>query len=480
MNRIARFFGADEEWERPALSHAERVNDVRLALGWFLVAALCLELIRSADWLDTAEVGIGGQYALLATASALLVWRRTYPLAVALTAAAHMVLAGTIAQTVMGSLPMQVLYFFAIYSGVAWARDRRATLYAVMALVLMMGAWLIWLFSLGSGAADLGSDELQAASRTGIFPPLVAAVGYIFMNNALFFGGAVVLGQVAWRGARRTAQTVEQADTIARQSARLRDQAVVAERLRIARELHDVVAHHVSVMGVQAAAARRVLASDPDAARDALTAVEQASRDAVGQMHDLLGALRSGELAAMAPDDGTPGAGVGVADAAARHRAPQPRLHDLPALIEQGSTPGVHVDLDVVESRPGAADAVPPPVQLSAYRVVQEALANVRRHSSAQHASVVVRVGAEDVEVEVVDDGRPRRGTSGTGLGQRGIRERAEQLGGTAELGPRAGRDGYRVRVRFPVSGLRHRDDLRTTTDLVATDLVATDASGRA
>lgn len=216
--------------------------------------------------------------------------------------------------------------------------------------------------------------------------------------------------------------------------------AAAEERARIARELHDVVAHHVSVMGVQASAARRVLDRDPEAARAALGAVEGASREAVGQMRELLGTLRSGELAA----DGTPpGEDPG--------RAPQPTLADLPALVERAATPVCAITCDVVEAEPGLAASVPPPVQLSAYRIVQESLANVHRHSTASRASVVVRVDRHRLEVEVVDNGRPRRGTSGTGLGHLGIRERAHHLGGAAEIGPRHDGAGYRVRVRFPV-----------------------------
>jgi signal transduction histidine kinase len=108
------------------------------------------------------------------------------------------------------------------------------------------------------------------------------------------------------------------------------------------------------------------------------------------------------------------------------------------------------VDYSLVEATPGAGGAVPPSVQLSAYRVVQESLANVRRHSTAHRASVVVRVG-EHIEVEVLDDGSPRVGTSGTGLGLQGIRERVQHLGGDADIGPRHGA-GFRVRVRFPLT----------------------------
>lgn len=439
MNSIARYLGADEGWERPGPTPAQRRTDLWLAVVWLVVGALGLELIRSFGGLAEESVGIVGQYAVLVTATALLAWRRSHPLTVGGVATVHMLAACMIVPMAVASLPMQVLYFFALFSAVAWARDRRMAGYLVIGVIVLMFCWLAWLFALGDGVQSIRRGLVEGDGE-GLFGAVPASVGYVFLNNVAYFGGAILLGQIAWRDARRTAQVEEQAHTIAAQSARLRDQAVVAERLRIARELHDVVAHHVSVMGVQASAARRVLDRDPEAARAALGAVEGASREAVGQMRELLGTLRSGELAA----DGTPpGEDPG--------RAPQPTLADLPALVERAATPVCAITCDVVEAEPGLAASVPPPVQLSAYRIVQESLANVHRHSTASRASVVVRVDRHRLEVEVVDNGRPRRGTSGTGLGHLGIRERAHHLGGAAEIGPRHDGAGYRVRVRFPV-----------------------------
>jgi signal transduction histidine kinase len=439
VNSIARFLGADEGWERPGPTPAQRRTDLWIAVAWLLVGALGLELIRSFGGMADESVGILGQYAVLVTATALLVWRRSHPLLVGGLATVHMLAACMVVPMTVASLPVQVLYFFALFSAVAWTRDRRWAGYLVVGVIVLMFCWLAWLFALGDGVQNL-RQGVAGSEGEGLFPALPASVGYIFLNNLAYFGGAILLGQIAWRDARRTAQVEEQARTIAEQSGRLRDQAVVAERLRIARELHDVVAHHVSVMGVQAGAARRVLDRDPEAARAALGAVEGASREAVGQMRELLGTLRSGEIAA----DGTPhGEEPG--------RAPQPTLADLPTLVERAVTPACEITCDVVEAEPGLAATVPPPVQLSAYRVVQESLANVHRHSTASRASVVVRVDRRRLEVEVVDNGRPRRGTSGTGLGHLGIRERAHHLGGVAEIGPRHDGAGYRVRVRFPV-----------------------------
>lgn len=436
--------GADEDWRRPGPTAAQRRHDVWIAIGFLAVSAVGVEVLRSLGMLAGSNTLLG--YVSIATGAALLAVRRSHPLTVASAASAHLLVFGTITPMVSASLPMQLLLFFAIYSGVAWGRERRVVPYVALAIVVVMFAWLSWFFAFSTGLEEIRPDV--APDTEGLLPPVVAGVVWVLLNNAIFFAGAIALGQIAWNGAYRTAQVVDQADTITAQSVRLRDQAVVAERLRIARELHDVVAHHVSVMGVQAAAARRVLTADPAAAAAALTAVEGSSRDAVGQMRDLLGTLRAGEEAADARTEAP----------ALLTRAPQPGLADLPGLVAQATTPTCRVEHVLTESAPGAAARVPAPVQLSAYRVVQEALANVRRHSTARYASAVVRVdeAAGSLEVEVVDDGRPRAGTSGTGLGHLGMRERAHHLGGGVEMGPRSG-TGYRVRVWFPIDGIgRH------------------------
>jgi signal transduction histidine kinase len=186
-------------------------------------------------------------------------------------------------------------------------------------------------------------------------------------------------------------------------------------------------------MGIQAGAARRVLDRDPDAARTALANVEQASREAVTQMRHLLGTLREGT-------------------AERAERTTDACVRDLPDLVAEVSGQGLAVNLDVVETQPDAAGRLSRGVGLAIYRTVQEALTNVRRHSTADTVSVVVRVDESTsyAEVEVVDNGRPRHGTSGSGLGQLGIRERAATHDGQVDIGPRV-TGGYRVRVRYPL-----------------------------
>ncbi len=438
---VEEWFDVDSAWERVP-DDPQRIQrvDVVVALVFTLAASLAIELLRSLDSMGSHPVWL--MHLLTAVGTLPLALRRRFPLVVAAYLSLHMLVVGLTVPVVMSSMPMQVAYFFAIFTGVAWARDRRAMLLVCGGVLLVMSAWLVWQLAVSSGLEELLSHEGKPLPRQGLFSPVMAYAVYAIVVNIFYFGGAVVGGQAAWRAARSRDQLAEQAATIERQTAELQQQAVVAERLRIARELHDVVAHHVSVIGIQAAAARRVLTHDPDAAELALRSIESSSRDGISQMRGLLGALRD-----TAEED------------SCTRRAPEPRLADLRQLVEASSTAGLRVTYDIVEDVPGSVAEVPGPVGLSLFRTVQEALANVRRHSTATSTTVVVRVDHRAAagfatgfaEVEVVDNGRPRTGTSGSGLGLLGIRERLAAHGGVSEIGPRV-TGGYRVRVRMPLS----------------------------
>jgi len=204
--------------------------------------------------------------------------------------------------------------------------------------------------------------------------------------------------------------------------------AAAAERGRIARELHDVVAHSMSVMVVQAGAARRIIADDPERAREALRSIEVTGRDALAEMRRLLGVLRREER-----EDAT--------------LAPQPGLAQLPALVRRFTDAGLTVDFSV---DPGGR-ALPPGADLSAYRIVQEALTNTLKHANATRARVAVRADADGVEVEVTDDGRGATARAeADGKGLIGMRERVAFFGGDFRAGPRPG-GGFAVWVRFPL-----------------------------
>jgi signal transduction histidine kinase len=205
--------------------------------------------------------------------------------------------------------------------------------------------------------------------------------------------------------------------------------AVAAERARIARELHDVISHNVSVMVVQAAAGADVFARHPERARQALGSIESIGREALVELRRLLGVV--------SPDDAADGAGF----------SPQPGLARLPELLEQVGAGGLRVDL-TVEGRPRD---LPAGVDLSAFRIVQEALTNTLKHARASRADVSVRYTDSDLEVEVLDDGVAGGvGAGGGGRGLVGMRERAALLGGELSAGPRPA-GGFGVRARMPL-----------------------------
>ena len=437
--RLGDFFALDDDWSRPVPPIGRR--DVLTGVVVEAIGITTLELARSAGAFEDVDAPWWVIYLVMSAAAIAVVFRRHYPVATAVYLAAHMFVTGVVMPEVMGQLALQIIYFVGLFSAMAWGRSRRTALLACSAILVFMLSWVAWQFALGSGVQDFMGEDAPEAQ--GFLPAIPAVVLLTFVINVVYFAGAIVGGQVAWRGARQRAALADQATTIAAQAESLRRRAVVDERLRIARELHDVVGHHVSVIGVQAAGARRVLGRDPEAAGAALGAIEDSSREAVTQMRSLLGTLRDIEAEAA----GEP--------AATSRRTSGPGVADLPELVASRDGGALRTTYDVVEDRPGAAERLPAAVGLSLYRTAQEALANVTRHSTAGTASVTVRVTeagpAPFAEVEVLDDGRLRSGTSGSGLGLLGIRERVASHRGQCDIGPRATR-GYRVRVRLPLS----------------------------
>jgi len=438
VTAIERFFALEDDWSRGTPPVGRR--DVLTGLAFEAISVVTVELARSGGAFDDLDTPGWVIYLTVSAGALALIWRRRFPLAVAIYLAGHMFVTGITMPPVMGQLALQICYFMGLFSAMAWGRSRRTSLLVATGILVFMLGWVAWQFALGSAVQDF-LDEEESSRRYGLIAPVPAVVVLTFIVNVVYFLGAIVGGQVAWRGARQRETLADQARTIEAQAATLRRRAVVDERLRIARELHDVVGHHVSVIGVQAAGARRVLDHDRGAATDALATIEESSREAVDQMRSLLGTLREVE-------------GDGPANAASTDRSPEPSLADLPRLVASRDTDALRTTYEIVIDREGATERLPAPVSLSLYRTAQEALANVTRHSTARRASVTVRVsetGASPyAEVEVLDDGRPRRGTSGSGLGLLGIRERAASHRGECDIGPRA-TAGFRVRVRFPL-----------------------------
>ncbi|GAA1864527.1 sensor histidine kinase [Myceligenerans crystallogenes] len=442
---MTRWFGADAEWERvPADPRRAYRHDLILAGCLMTLGVLATELARSAGMFLGTSQGSDlpgwAPHVLAAVTTLPLAWRRRFPIASMLVVYALFLGTGLSMNAVTQVAPLQVASFMALYSGVAWARDRRAMLIGVGVVLVTMFGWIAVQLS----DATVRDEFLEFIGRDqpGLLSPWVALTLHQLLMNIVYFGGAILLGQSGWHGARRREQIAVQSATIERQAEELRDHAILEERMRIARELHDVVAHHVSVIGVQAAAARRVLTRDPDKATEALAVIEKSSREGVEQMRGLVGTLRQGD----GSEGTTPADSASTANLAGI------------ALLAGDDTDGLTCAYRLVEEPVGATESVPGPVGATLYRTTQEALNNVRKHSTARGASVTLRVDRRGdrrmphgwAEVEVLDDGRPRPGTSGSGLGLLGIRERAAAHDGEVDAGPRA-TTGYRVRVRLPL-----------------------------
>jgi signal transduction histidine kinase len=227
--------------------------------------------------------------------------------------------------------------------------------------------------------------------------------------------------------------------------------ATERERARIARELHDVVTHSVSVMVVQAGAARTVLDAAPDRAREAMRAVETSGRAALAELRHAMGLLTMPEEEPTSEGGGGPTGPTGPGEpdgSAAVELAPQPGLAELPALVDRMRGTGTPIELTVT-SPPGP---LPPGVDLTAYRVVQEALTNTVKHASGSAVRVTVEHRPGAVVLEVADTGGTATAPArlGTGRGLLGLRERLALYGGTLHAGPRP-TGGFRVQAEIPV-----------------------------
>jgi signal transduction histidine kinase len=262
---------------------------------------------------------------------------------------------------------------------------------------------------------------------------------------------AAALGAALLRSRRRHHRALEERGwLLEREREAAARTAVDGERARIARELHDIVSHNVSLMIVQAAAAREVLSTLPDEAARALAAVEAAGRDTMTELRHLLGLLAP-PADGSEPEGPTPGADTG--DVAVGALAPQPSLSRLSPLIDRIAFAGLPVDVRIAgEPRP-----LPSGVDVTAYRIVQEALTNALKHGAGGKAEVTIRYADRSLRVEVLNSGpsvltggAPRLGGDGAGRGLLGLRQRVAVYGGDLDARRRLG-GGYRVRARIPV-----------------------------
>ena len=362
-----------------------------------VLAALALSELR---WQWSGYYGGGSAWAnvpLALLATLPLAARRIYPVAVLAVVGAAFLVPQAVAHAAMSFWGDFVPYAIALYTVSAYTRARRAAV-AVAGGVAAFGLLYV------------GRPEFRRANEVAF--------------DLLVLGVAAAGGQIA----RHRGQLEVRNALLVRRSEEDARIAVERERARIARELHDVIAHNISVMLVQSAAAQRLLCRDPAAVSAMLEAVQAAGRDAVGEMQTLLGVLRSDDEPA---------------------RGPQPGLARLEELLAQVQGAGLTVEV----RRVGNERPLPTHVDVSAYRVVQEALTNTLKHAGPTRAEVVVRYLEDGLELEVCDDGRrnaPAPSPNGGGHGLIGMRERVLLYGGEFEAGPRGGA-GFRIRAWFPL-----------------------------
>lgn len=371
--------------------------DVVVALG---VTVLVQFSVWRGDGPDETFTHRPLSSAVLLVVTASLLLRRRAPLAVAVVVGGGLVLEAVVTSTFSQPPALALCGVVALYSVGAWASPTRAVAGGVVV------------------AAAIQIKSLLVPPTVPDDSPFVSMFWWLLVASVVGVGVLV-------RSMRRS-QALQVEETRRESERRAHAQAAVTEeRQRIARELHDVVSHHVSASLLQAGAAEELLHRQPDRAVEALRSIQKMNREALGEMRRLVGIMRL--------EDNAPA-------------PPQPRISDLGELLKHARDTGLETSL-VVKGDPAP---LAPGVELSAYRIVQEALTNVRRHASAARAVVTLRYDDAWLDLEVVDDGLGAKATDdGTGHGLVGMRERVEFLGGEMTVGPRP-EGGYAVLVRLP------------------------------
>lgn len=410
---------SSERWMRAGSSAATvlRVSDRRLLRrlpplltdGLVALTAAGLALAQMQGYPDPRDRGIVNIGFVLAE-TLPLTWRRRAPFTVftvvALSLGAQYILG------FRGPLFAFLGFALALYTVAAHDTKGRATVAGAVAGGMMLTSlgWLV----------------------VTEWPDLRLVDLYDVLDDSVLLAGAWILGIGIRRSRTHAEELRERAALLEREREEKARRAVTQERMRIARELHDVVAHGLSVIGIQAGAARLVLRSEPERAREAIASIEATVDRAMGEMRRALGLLRDGGEAQEA-------------------LAPPPGVRELPGLLDQVRRAGLQVEMTV--------EGVPRPLatslDLSLYRIVQEGLTNALKYAGAARAQVVLRYGKDSVEVEVMDDGRgPPTPSADDGAGTIGMRQRVALFGGDLQMGPRPG-GGYSVRARLPISAQR-------------------------
>ena len=441
-------------WVRPRTTRDTLRFDAALA-AVLAIAAVTTSLLYARTGIYDQPAPLWVSALGLGLVTLPLALRRVWPVPVALLAALGFFICGQFA--VPELLITNIGLFIALYTVGSWEPRRTLAFWSRFGISVAMIVWLIVALIVASSDAD----SMPGVSRAGLFSAFATYSVIQIITNLLYFGGAFYFGNRSWQSARLRAQLEAQGRELELERRTSAEQAVALDRIAIARELHDVVAHHVSVMGIQAGAARRLVARAAAGAGDqagpgdagrggagsgsaelaraeaALEVVESSAETAIAELRGLVGTLR-------APEPGDAATTIGIAQ--------------LPALVAASTAAGLPTTLIVA----GETCPVPMLVDVALYRAAQEALTNARKHAGGgAQATVRLRFEARAVELEVSDTGTAQRlgnvgaagaGTGG-GLGLRGMRERVGAVGGTVETMRREG-GGFLVRARVPLGSV--------------------------
>ena len=333
--------------------------------------------------------------------------------------------------------PLAVLIFMMvveIYYRFLLIPEPRYTAYAVLFAVASAAAfgnrkWRTWVIGVVILIEMIAIVYLGLFTDSGWLKGTILSQFLQLLLNLFLFGAAWWIGEVFRSRREREAVLEERTEQLKKEREENAQRAVLDERVRIARELHDVVAHHVSVMGIQAGAARKVLNKQPDKASEALSTIEASSRKAISELHRLLGFLR--------PKNQVEGV------------SPQPSLKQLDVLVKEMHNSGLPVEVRII----GNEQSIPESVDLSAYRIIQEALTNILKHAGPAKATVTVKYSSNMMELDIIDNGHGKITNSEKKPGGRGIigmKERVSLHGGELETG-NIPDGGFFVRAKLPL-----------------------------
>lgn len=407
-----------------ALGDAQMRRDLWLAVGLFVAAIVSAWLGQVAGFYGEESPPFTWALVYAAALTLPVALRRRYPEIVLVIVAVAFFVGVTL--RIPEVYVANVALFLAMYTvGASVADRRRAT---IVRLLVIVGMFVWLLVTTFQTATDSSDDGL---SRAGLFSPFAAFILIQFLVNAAFFGGAYFFGERAWADAQSRRALEERTAELERERELTAAQAVALDRVRIARELHDVVAHGMSLIQVQASTARYRVPGLSDDALHEFDEISQTAREGLTEMRRLLGVLRTDDHEA--------------------DLAPQQGLRDLPDLVQALRRAGAEIEADLEP----APEGVPSAVDIAAFRIVQEALSNAVRHAPQARIDLTVRSDAAAVRILVrnapstaatTPDPSPQRGH-----GILGMRERAALVGGTVDTGPDAD-GGWTVRAALPLA----------------------------